>query len=100
MNHLAEQLTDALRRQNELKAEFGEAYPSQETLDEIELNKTIKDAIEFRQTQQSFLARHIRTDIHESWPTLTAPQKLKKAIEEWVSDIDLHHPPKTGTQQT
>ena len=87
-----DQLKAALARQDQLAALFSTAYPSQETMKEINLDPEIRQDLEFKQSPNAFLVKHIPTGIYESWSTYNGPKGLKKAIMTWVEEIKQKFP--------
>lgn len=85
---ILEKLKQALAEQDGLASQFLAAYPSQDTLEEIDLDPNFAQVIEFKQSTEKFLAKHIPTGIYGSWSTMTGPKGLKIAIENWLTEIN------------
>lgn len=99
-DNTADLLQKALAEQDSLKARFEKAYASQETLEEIDLDTAIRQELELKQDAQSFLGRHIPTEIYNSWSVMNGPRRLRGAIEGWVNDLHQQFPPKPEAPQS
>ena len=85
----AELLKQRLVEQDELEKRFDAADPAEDYKDEINLDGSCRLVTAFRMDKNSFLVKHLPTEIINQWPVTTGPGRLKTVVEKWVDEIQI-----------
>ena len=88
-NTTAELLEQRLAEQDGLKKRFDAARPAEDYKDEINLGESCRQVTAFRMDKNSFLVKHLPTEIINQWPVMTGPGRLKTVVEKWVDEIQI-----------